>query len=80
LTSWQAVQPDGATAGLRTTVEKFHAFAKQKYGPLTSEVPALYAAETDAEAAIAQNMAGRDLLRTSQFLWAQEFKSTAAGS
>ncbi|MER5515586.1 carboxylesterase family protein [Streptomyces sp. NPDC002763] len=73
---------NGASPGLRTTLDAFQAYARSEFGQLglADTFLELYPADSDTAAAQQYNAYARDEERVSAFLWATQFKDTAGNS
>ncbi|MEU9413548.1 carboxylesterase family protein [Streptomyces sp. NPDC048281] len=73
---------NGASPGLKLTLDAFQAYARAEFGPLglADTFLDLYPADGDTTAAQQFNAYARDEERVSAFLWATQFKDTAANS
>jgi para-nitrobenzyl esterase len=73
---------NGASSDLRTTLDAFTAYARSEFGPLglADTFLTLYPADSDTAAAQQYSAYARDEERVSAFLWATQFKDTAANS
>ena len=67
----------GASPHPDVTLEQFRKLATTRYEDMSEEFLKLYPANTDEEAAIAQNNAARDASRVSTYLWAVDREKTA---
>ncbi|MGW7237827.1 carboxylesterase/lipase family protein [Streptomyces sp. NPDC054804] len=73
---------NGASPGLRTTLDAFQDHARSEFGPLglADTFLELYPADSDTTAAQQYNAYARDEERVSAFLWANQFKDTAGNT
>ncbi|MFJ9561251.1 carboxylesterase/lipase family protein [Streptomyces fuscichromogenes] len=73
---------NGASPGLELTLDAFQAYARSEFGPLglADTFLSLYPADSDTAAARQYSAYARDEERVSAFLWATQFKNTAANS
>ncbi|GGN11318.1 carboxylesterase/lipase family protein [Streptomyces fuscichromogenes] len=73
---------NGASPGLKLTLDAFQAYARSEFGPLglADTFLSLYPADSDTTAARQFSAYARDEERVSAFLWATQFKTTAANS
>ncbi|MFF7468523.1 carboxylesterase family protein [Streptomyces sp. NPDC008092] len=73
---------NGASSGLKLTLDAFEAYARTEFGPLglADTFLALYPADSDTAAAQQYSAYARDEERVSAFLWGTQFKDTAANS
>ncbi|MEV6760445.1 carboxylesterase family protein [Streptomyces sp. NPDC051105] len=73
---------NGASPDLKLTLDAFKAYARSEFGPLglADTFLSLYPADSDTAAAQQYNAYVRDEERVSAFLWATQFKNTAANS
>ncbi|MFF4303046.1 carboxylesterase/lipase family protein [Streptomyces sp. NPDC001601] len=73
---------NGASPDLKLTLDAFRAYARSEFGPLglADTFLDLYPADSDTTAAQQFSAYARDEERVSAFLWATQFKDTAADS
>ncbi|WP_308310633.1 carboxylesterase family protein [Streptomyces sp. GbtcB6] len=73
---------NGASPDLKLTLDAFEAYAQAEFGPLglADTFLDLYPADSDTAAARQYSAYARDEERVSAFLWATQFKDTAANS
>lgn len=73
---------NGASPDLKLTLDAFRAYARSEFGPLglADTFLDLYPADSDTTAAQQFSAYARDEERVSVFLWATQFKDTAADS
>ncbi len=76
MTGWNRDE-GGATPNPAVTSAQFQAQARKRYGDKAAEFLKLYPAESDQQAAAAQNDSSRDRQRVSAYLWARERAKTA---